>query len=351
MRENKDIIMIEVRGNEMKEFKKVMKKYLDIPSPTGFTRAAMEVAKEELDEMGVENYYTRKGALIGKIEGDSDEAIAVTAHMDTLGAMVKSITDDGRLTMHKLGGGSPAAIEGENCNIHTRSGKVYRGSILPKEVSVHIHGLKAYEKREQEDMRVRIDEMVFTKDDVKELGIQVGDIITMDTRTEFTENGFVKTRYIDNKSAVAMVMILAERFKKEKPKQTVYFIFSNYEEVGHGVTTLPEDVEELIAVDIGTVGHEQTSTEYAVSIAAKDNKSPYDYEFVSRLVNTCEKHEVPYNVDVFNHYGSDATQVIMTGGDVRFACVGPGVEATHHYERTHMKAIDATIDLLYYYLK
>jgi putative aminopeptidase FrvX len=271
--------------------------------------------------------------------------------MDTLGQMVKSITDDGRLTIHKLGGGGWTAIEGENCTIHTRAGKTYRGSIIPKDASVHIHGLKAYEKREQEDMRVRIDEKVSSKDEVKELGISVGDIVTMDTRTEFTENGFIKTRYIDNKSAVAIAMILAKRFKEEKPKQTVYFIFSNYEEVGHGVTTLPQDIEELIAIDIGTVGYEQTSTEYAVSICAKDNKSPYDYDFVTRLVNTCEEHDVPYNVDVFNHYGSDATQVIMTGGDVRFACVGPGVEATHHYERTHMEAIEATTDLLYYYLK
>lgn len=333
----------------MEEFKKTMKKYLDIPSPSGFTKMAMEVAKNELDQLGIENFYTKKGALVATIKGESKEAIAITAHMDTLGAMVKSITEDGKLTYHGIGGGAWSAIEGENCQVFTRSGKVYRGSIIPTEASTHIHGLKSYEKREQKHMRVRLDEMVSNSADVKKLGISVGDIIAMDTRTEFTDNGFIKTRYIDNKAAVAMVFVLANKFKKTPPKQTVYFIFSNYEECGHGLSYIPEDVEELIAIDIAPVGFEQTSTEYAVTIAAKDKKTPYDYEFVTRLVHTCEANEIPYNVDVFNHYSSDASQYISSGGDVRFACIGPGVDGTHHYERTHIKSIEASIDLLYNY--
>jgi putative aminopeptidase FrvX len=333
----------------MEAFKNIMKKYLDIPSPSGFTKEAMEVAKKEFDQLGIESFYTKKGALIATIKGESKAAIAITAHMDTLGAMVKSITAEGELSFHRIGGGPWSAIEGENCQVFTRSGEVYRGSVIPTEASPHIHGLKSYEKREQNNMRVRLDEMVFNSDDVKSLGISVGDIIAMDTRTEFTDNGFIKTRYIDNKSAVAMVFVLARRFKETPPKQTVHFILSNYEECGHGLSYVPDDVEELIAIDIAPVGFEQTSTEFAVTIAAKDQKTPYDYDFITRLVKTCEAHQIPYNVDVFNHYSSDASQYIYQGGDVRFACIGPGVEATHHYERTHMKSIDATIDLLYKY--
>lgn len=333
----------------MDYFKQTMKKYLDIASPSSFTKKAMEAAKEEFEDLGLETFYTKKGALIATIKGTSDKAIAISAHMDTLGAMVKSITPDGKLGFHRIGGGSWSAVEGENCQVFTRSGKIYRGSVIPTEASTHIHGLKAYEKREQKHMRVRLDEMVFNAQDVRDLGIQVGDIIAMETRTEFTESGFVKTRYIDNKAAVAMTFVLAKKFLERPPKQTVHFILSNYEECGHGLSFIPEDVEELIAIDIAPVGFEQTSTEFAVSIAARDKKTPYDYDFITRLVDVCEDNQIPYNVDVFNHYSSDASQYVHRGGDVRFACIGPGVEGTHHYERTHMKSIEATIDLLYNY--
>lgn len=330
-------------------FKEIMKKYLAIASPSSFTKTAMEAAKADFESLGYHPYLTRKGGLIATLEGDSKEAIAITAHMDTLGAMVKSITGDGRLRYHRIGGGAWGAVEGENCQIFTRSGKSFRGSVIPVEASTHIHGLKAYEKRDQSNMEIRLDEMVFSQEEVKALGIQVGDIIAMDTRTEFTYNGFIKTRYIDNKAAVAMVFVLAERFMKNKPKQTIHFILSNYEECGHGLSHVPEDVSELIAVDIAPVGKDQTSSEFAVSIAARDKKTPYDYDFISRLAQVCESQSIPYNIDVFNHYSSDASQYVLRGGDVRFACVGPGVDGTHHYERTHMKAIEATIALLYNY--
>ncbi|MCH4890887.1 M42 family metallopeptidase [Acidaminobacter sp. JC074] len=333
----------------MTYFKETFMKYLDIPSPSSFTKEAIMVAKKDFEDLGLQTSMTKKGALIATFEGDSDAAIAITAHMDTLGAMVKSITNDGKLTYHRIGGGSWSAVEGENCQVFTRSGKVYRGSIIPTIASTHIHGMTAHQQRDQRNMAVRLDEIATSRADVQALGIQVGDIIAMDTRTEFTETDFIKTRYIDNKAAVAMTFVLAKMFKETPPKQTVHFIISNYEECGHGLSVLPENTEELIAIDIAPVGFEQTSSEFAVSIAAKDNRTPYDYEFVTRLADICEAHQIPYNIDVFNHYSSDASQHIMAGGDVRFACLGPGVEGTHHYERTHMKAIDATIELLYRY--
>lgn len=333
----------------MNHFKTIFKKYLDIASPSSFTKTAMLEAEKDFKSLGLETQFTKKGALVATLKGEQDRAIAITAHMDTLGAMVKSITPEGFLMFHKIGGGTWSAIEGENCQVFTRSGRVYRGSVIPKEASTHIHGLKSYEKRTQENIHVRLDELVSNKADVLQLGIQVGDIIAMDTRTEFTESGFIKTRYIDNKAAVAMTFILAEMFLETPPKQTIHFVLSNYEECGHGVSWLPENTEEVIAIDIAPVGYQQTSSEFAVSIAAKDKKTPYDYEFVTRLSNTAQTHQIPYHIDVFNHYSSDASQMILRGADVRFACVGPGVEGTHHYERTHMRSIDATIELLYRY--
>lgn len=333
----------------MNYFKTMFKKYLDIPSPSSFTKTAMLEAEKDFKELGLKTQMTKKGALIATIDGESDAAVAITAHMDTLGAMIKTITPDGKLTFHKIGGGTWSAIEGENCQIFTRSGMVYRASVIPNEASTHIHGLKSYEKRTQENIHIRLDELVSSKEDVLNLGIRVGDIIAMDTRTEFTESDFLKTRYIDNKAAVAMTFVLAKMFLETPPKQTVHFILSNFEECGHGLSWLPENTEEVIAVDIAPVGYQQTSTEFAVSIAAKDKKTPYDYDFITRLSNICDAHQIPYNIDVFNHYSSDASQMILRGADVRFACVGPGVEGTHHYERTHMKSIDATIQLLYRY--
>jgi len=332
----------------MNYFKETLIKYLNIPSPSSFTMAALKVAKEEFDALGLETQYTKKGALIATLKGN-DEAIAISAHMDTLGAMVKSITPKGELTYHRIGGGAWSAVEGENCQVFTRSGKVIRGSIIPTTASTHIHGLASYEKRTEQTMRVRLDEFVSSIDDVKELGIQVGDIIAMDTRTEFTDNGFIKTRYIDNKAAVAITFVLAKKFIANRPDKTIHFILSNYEECGHGLSYVPENTEELIAVDIAPVGHDQTSSEFEVSIAAKDKKTPYDYDFITRLADTAEAHQIPYNIDVFNHYGSDASQYISSGADVKFACIGFGTDGTHHYERTHMKSIEATINLLYKY--
>lgn len=339
----------------MNYFKETLKKYLDIPSPSSYTKKAIEVAKQEFEELGLTTMLTKKGALIATLEGENnEEAVAITAHMDTLGGMVKEITPDARIKYHRIGGGCWNAVEGENCRVFTRNNKVIRGSMIPKEASSHIHGQVSYDvKRTGDNMLIRLDEFVSTREDVEKLGIQVGDIIAMDTRTEITENGFIKTRYIDNKAAVAMTFVIAKRFLEsgEKPKNTVHFIISNYEECGHGLSFIPENTEELIAIDIAPVGPGQTSTEFTVTIGAKDKKTPYDYEFVSRLAETAASNEIPYKIDVFNHYSSDASQYVHRGGDVRFACVGPGVEATHHYERTHMDSITATIDLLYNYCK
>lgn len=339
---------------DMKYLLETFNKYIDIPSPGGYTHNIIKVAKNEFHEMGIDTKLTKKGGLIASIEGEKDdEQITISAHVDTLGLMVKDITSDGKLKFHKIGGGSWNSIEGENCYILNRKGKKFRGSILPRYASSHIYGEAANNTiRDENNMLVRIDERVHTKEDVLELGIRVGDFIYLDTRTEITENGFIKSRYIDDKSAVAVVFSMCKYLKKNniKPKYTTNFFLSNYEEVGHGVSAIPEKTKEFIAIDIGIVGAGQESDEYSVSIVAKDKKSPYDFELRNMLVDIAEKNDISYKVDVYKRYGSDATQAIHSGVDVNFACVGPGTDASHHYERTHIEAIENTAKLLIAYI-
>ena len=338
----------------MNHFKAYFEKYIQIPSPGSFTKRAVEMIKEDFERLGLETFITKKGGLIGTLKGKDDSmAIALSTHIDTLGGMVKAIRSDGRIKFHRIGGGCWNALEGENCRVFTRSGKVIRGSIVPDVASTHIHGLKSYEEtRTGENMLVRLDACVESQDQVLDLGIQVGDIIAMDPRTEFTDTGFIKSRYLDNKAAVAISLNLIEQMKANNivPENTLHFVISNYEECGHGVSYLPDNTHVLIALDIAPVGKDQNSSEYKVTIGAKDKKTPYDYDLITELSDLAKEKNIDYTIDVFNHYSSDASQYIHRGGDLVFGCVGFGTDSTHHYERTHMKSIEATSNLLYHYL-
>lgn len=337
----------------MNHFRSYFEKYINIASPGSFTKEAVMAAKTDFEKLGLETQLTKKGALIATLRGKNDaKAIALSTHMDTLGGMVKHIRSDGRLKIQRIGGGCWTAIEGENCNVHTRSGKIVRGSMLPDVASTHIHGLASYEvQRNGDTLLVRLDENVTCQADVHALGIQVGDIVAMDTRTEFTESGYIKSRYLDNKAAVAIAFSLVEQFKEENilPENTLHFVISNYEECGHGVSYLPENTEVLLALDIAPVGKEQTSSEFKVTLGAKDKKTPYDYDLISTLANLGQEKGIDYVIDVFNSYSSDASQYIHRGGDLIFGCIGFGTDSTHHYERTHITSIDQTTKLLYHY--
>ena len=336
---------------------KVMKKYMEIPSPGGYTKKAIEEAEKDFKALGLETSITKKGALIATLKGkNTEEQVMISAHIDTLGAMVKEIQKDGRIKYKKIGGGCFSAIEAENCYVVNRKGEKFRGSVIPKMASTHIYGQElANCQRNENNILIRLDEKVGSKEDVLALGINVGDFVYMDTRTEITESGFVKSRYLDDKVAVAMLFEIARYFKDNNimPEYTTHLYISNYEEMGHGVAvnSIPKNVGEMIAIDIAPVGEGQESSEYAVTIAAKDRKTVYDYELRSKLVNIAEENGIDYRVDVFNSYSSDATQLIQQGADFKFACVGPGVDATHHYERTHSLAIENNVKLLINYLQ
>lgn len=328
---------------------------LNIKSPTGHTTAAINYVEQIFKSYGLPTRRTHKGALIATLEGTLPTATTLSAHVDTLGCMVKEITADGYLKLTQLGGYAWTTIEGEHVSIETIRGKMYSGTILTTVASSHVHGVKtnATERNEQ-TLQVRIDERVHSKQDVIDLGIQVGDFVHLDPRVCVTPSGFIKSRHLDDKACVAVLLGVAQYFtlQKIKPLHTTHFFISNYEEVGHGAAAaIPEDTVEMIALDMSAPGQGQTSDEYSVTICAKDSSGPYDYGLKQRLVRLCETAKINYKLDIYPFYGSDGSAALRAGHDVRVGLIGPGVDASHSFERTHREAIEQTYQLTLAYLQ
>lgn len=329
------------------------KELLEFHSPTGFCFEIMELIESYAKDLGYSFERTNKGNGIITIEGKSNErVVGLAAHVDTLGAMVRSITSDGTLKFTLLGGPIPATMDSEYCIIRTRDGRKYTGTFLSTSPAVHVYSDARDKKRDPDNMEVRIDEVVKNKEDVEDLGIRPGDFIFLDPKTTITESGFIKSRFIDDKGSVAALMGLLELFNREKivPKYKTKIIISTYEEVGHGSSYIPKDITELIAVDMGCIGEDLSCTEYDVSICAKDSGGPYDYNMVTELVNLSESNKLDYAVDIYPFYGSDAGAALRGGNDIKTALIGPGVHASHGMERTHYKGIENTVKLLTLYL-
>lgn len=338
----------------MNQIKKQLKELIEIPSPIGYTKEAIDYLKKESEKLGYEITELKKGAFYFTIPGKVEDATLINAHVDTLGAMVKELKPSGRLKVVALGGMPWAGVEAENVTIHTRDGKKYYGTLMPVKSSVHVAGASVREDaRTPDNVEVRIDEKSNSIEDLKKLGIEVGDFISFDPRIHIMDSGFIKGRYLDDKSCCSLLLALGRKLKEENitPKKTLLIYFSNYEELGHGIYGLPATVDESISVDIGCVGEGQTASEHKVTIFAKDGRTPYDFNLVSELVEIAKDKEIPYNVDVIENYASDTSAALAQGRDMRFACLGPGVESTHHYERTHEEALQATLDLIYNYVK
>lgn len=338
----------------MEQLKKYLKDILPISSPTGYTDKVMDYIRKELNAINAPFVTTNKGALVVTLKGKDDEnQVTFSAHVDTLGAMVKSIKSSGTLELTPLGGFMMNSIEGENCTIETVDGKVYSGTIQTVKPSVHVSAGEARElNRTPQNMEVVIDEKVFNKEDVEKLGINVGDFICFDTRTTFTESGFIKSRHLDDKLSVGILLYTIKYLVENKVQlpRTINFFISNYEEVGHGSSAaLPCKTKEFIAVDMGCPGLTQNSTEYDCCICAKDSSGPYDLDLRVRLTNLCKKHNIPFKIDIYPSYGSDASAALRAGWDIKTALIGAGVFASHGYERSHMDSVNATLDLIVKY--
>lgn len=323
------------------------------PSPSGFCMEIMKLIRTETDKLGFDLEMTPKGNAIITIPGeDANEVLALTGHVDTLGAMVRSIKPSGMLRFTPIGGYAMHTVEGEYCFIHTRDGKVYGGTVLSTHPSVHVHSDVRDWKREEANMEIRIDETVKTKEDTEKLGISPGDFISWEPRTRMLTNGWIKSRHLDDKASVAALFGLMEWLQREgkSPARTVKVILSTYEEVGHGSSYIPPDITELIAVDMGAIGDDLTTTEQDVSICAKDSSGPYDYNMTSKLIELAKREEIAYAVDIYPNYGSDASAALRGGSNIRAALIGPGVHASHGMERTHADAVIHTAALLLAYV-
>ena len=328
------------------------KRLLAVDSPSGFTHNAVETAEHMARLAGYETRRTNKGNLIIDVPGrEGGKEIGLCAHIDTLGLMVRSLTGDGMLKITKVGGPLLPTLDGEYCRIYTRGGKVYTGTILSLSPAVHVFEDAATRPREEKELAVRIDEKVKSREDVEALGIAPGDFVCFDPKTEVTDSGFLKSRFIDDKGSAACLLTLLDLAAEQglRPRYHTQVCLTVYEEVGHGGATLPV-VDELLAVDMGCVGDDLSCTEYQVSICAKDSNGPYDYGMVSRLVELARNNGVDYAVDIYPRYGSDVAVAWCAGMDARGALIGPGVHASHGMERTHFDGMKATIDLVGLYL-
>ena len=337
------------------EIFRYIKDLVSIPSPTGYTEEAIRYTEKFLNTYGIENRRTNKGALLATIKGQDDSKHRfLTAHVDTLGAMVKEIKPNGRLKLTMVGGFRWNACEGEYCKIHTADGTVYTGTILLTQTSVHVYQKMGDIKRDDDHMEVRIDAVTKSQADTKALGIEVGDFVSFEPRAELAGNGFLKSRHLDDKASVGILLYLIKQLKEENITlpYTTHFLISNNEEIGYGGNSnIPAETVEYLAVDMGAIGDGQTTDEYSVSICAKDSSGPYHYGLRQHLVELAKKHEVDYRVDIYPYYGSDASAAIRAGFDIVHGLIGPGIDASHAFERTHISSIEHTANLLWHYMQ
>ncbi len=333
---------------------RVLLDLLATPSPTGFTDKALNKVEAYLLELGVASYRTPKGALVWTLPGKKTEARAVISHIDTLGAMVKEIKEKGRLRLSRVGGYDWASIEGASCVLHTFEGKEITATVLNTKQSTHIFGPElAKLERTDQTIELRLDAEVKTCYEVSALGVEVGNFVSFDSQPTLTETGFIKGRHLDNKASVAISLLVTKAMVEAnmQPSHDTHFFVSNYEEVGHGAAAgIPEGATELLCLDMAAVGEGQTSDECCVTLCVKDSSGPYDYQMNQELRTLAKRNGISLKSDIYPYYGSDASAAWRAGGSYRAALIGPGVDASHAYERTHQKAINATARLLMAYL-
>ena len=331
----------------------VFERLLAADSTTGQYEEIQQRCCEILREIGYEAQTTRKGGVIASL-GEGGDALAVTAHLDDIGLMVRHINSDGTLNVCAVGGLYPFYCVTENVRIHTREGKVYTGAICRTPNSIHVteEELRSVLPDFRSNVCVVLDEDVKKPEDVRALGIDTGDIIALEPRFRLA-NGYVKSRFVDDKACAAVVIAAMKALKEEGAKlpRKVYFYFAMFEEIGHGTTWLPADVKDVLAVDIAPTGPQQNSDERKVSIFAKDSRFPYHWAMTNELIAAAKKAGVDYVMDIFTpHYGTDADGSVMAGYDIRHAAMGPGTANSHGYERTHVEGLKNTYDLLMAYL-
>lgn len=333
---------------------RVLVDLLNTPSPTGATDWAISLVEQELEILNVPSYRTNKGALLATLEGiRDDEPRALSAHVDTLGAMVKEIKGNGRLRLTRLNGLMWPSVESEGVWVQTRSGRQVRGSLVFANGAAHVNKEASTAARTEENLEVRLDERTKSADETRVLGIEVGDFVSFDPRVEVSESGFVRSRFLDDKAAVACLLAAIKSLRENliTPTQRTTFLFSNFEEVGHGGHDgIPVDIAEYVVVDMAAIGEGLRGDEFHCSICIKDSGGPYSRDLTEKLRSIAEKSDIDLVPDIYPFYSSDGTVYWHAGGSAKVALIGPGVDTSHGYERTHRDALNDTASLVAEYL-
>lgn len=332
-----------------------LKKLLLIPSPSGYTDDIVRYVCSELDNLDIHYELTRRGAIRASLNGSNEgNRRAMVAHLDTLGAMVKGLKHDGRVRVVPIGHWNARFAEGARVRIHSESGKIYRGTILPLKASGHTYNKGVDEQPSAWDnLEVRIDEPAHTLEKLWEMGIRVGDFISVDSVPEFADNGFINARHLDDKAGVAALLAAAKALKDagEKPYLDCHLLFTISEEVGVGASSiLHGDVAELVSIDNGTIAPDQNTCEYGVTVAMQDSSGPFDRHLTRHLIELCKREEIEFSRDVFLYYRSDAAAALESGNDLRTSLICFGLDASHGWERTHQRSLVAVARLLAAYM-
>lgn len=325
-----------------------LKKLIAIDSPTGFTKAAADYLVERLTSIGYSPEKTNKGCVLCCLGGEGRPAV-FSAHVDTLGGMVAEVKSNGRLRLTRIGGMNANNAECENARVYTRGGKVFEGCLQMNDPSVHVNGEYSKQERNWDNMELVLDEFVSSKEEAEALGITTGDYVCFDPRFTVTKQGFIKSRFLDDKLSAAILLHLADKVKKGEVKlsRKVYIYFTVFEEVGHGCSSgIPEDAVDIISVDMGCVGQGLACREHQVSICVKDSHGPYNYDLTGEIIDAAKRLKLDYALDVYPYYGSDADAALDAGYDLRHGLIGAGVYASHGYERSHVNGAENTYMLI-----
>lgn len=324
-----------------------------IPSPTGYTHQIQDYLMHQLQSLGFSPIKNNKGGVMVHL-GGSGRGTMVAAHVDTLGLMVRAIKSNGRLRFTKVGGFPTNYIETENCTIFTRDGREYSGTVQLNNPGAHLRTDIPDTKRDDSTMEIVVDEKISNREDAQKLGISPGDFVALDPRTVVTPSGYIKSRHLDDKASCGILLALAKAVRDQEVTlaRSTWLLFTTYEEVGHGGSGgHPQDIQEFLSVDMGVVGEDLGADEHMVSICAKDSAGPYDYDMTTALINLAKQNKLSHAVDIYPFYSSDAQVAVRSGKDYRHALIGPGVSASHGYERTHTQGVDNTYQLLAAYLQ
>ncbi len=327
-----------------------LKALLNIPSPTGYTDTIVRHVAKELERLGLTAELTRRGAISAVRQGSRRaSARAIVSHLDTLGAQVKQLKDNGRLELVPIGMWSARFAEGARATLFTEAG-TYRGTILPLKASGHTYNMEIDTMPVGWDyVEMRVDALSRNREELDKLKIEIGDTVAIDPQPEFMENGFIVSRHLDNKAGVAVMLAAIEAMEREGVSTPVdiHWLFTIAEEVGVGAASiLTPDVASMIAVDNGTSAPGQNSSEFGVTIGMSDQSGPFDFHLTKKLVRLCIDEDISYQKDIFKFYRSDSASAIEAGHDVRTALITFGVDASHGYERIHMHALRSLSELI-----